>query len=562
MKNLTNFRWLVQQSKYSLKTLCIIPLVCLVSSVCNVGISMIFKGYMDIASGESLITFWQMTIFSVSIIIILALTQIVSSVLEGYSYSKTEKGLRISLIEQIVRKYLLKLNKMHTGEIQNRLTTDVAEISNFYIQLFGQMSLVFFTSFFAVILLFLLNWKIMLIFLIIIPLLTMLISVFSPKLQKAAETDSKNEDANRSYMQELLMLLPLYQVYLMGKIAGEHTQYLYRKKTTSKVRLSFLEGSFAFLNSLTSFGIFIITSAVGAYFVKTGENTVGDLVAMIQLSNYIMLPLTEAPRIIALYNKTISSVKRIREIEQVQNRDTVELENRDSFRADFIALRHLSFEYEKEKLILDDINAVFPKDRIIGIIGKSGSGKSTLIKLILGLYLPDENGMIEIRNTGDSQNYYNYEGIISYVPSDNFVFSGTVKDNICMRSPVDKNKFDEVCKAANIHDLISSFKLKENENINESGNNLYTRSRVRIAIARALYAGTSIIIFDEPTANLDSESVKLFVKMIKLFSKDKICIIVTHDDSVASVCDDVYQLKEKQLIFVEKGQNMLSQRFK
>lgn len=178
MKNLSNFRWLLKQSKYSLNILCIIPLVCFVSSLCNIGISMIFKGYMDIASGENSITFLQMTVFSLSVIIVFALTQIASSVLEGYSYSKTEKGLRVSLIEQIIKKQLLKLNEMHTGEIQNRLTTDVAEVSNFYIQLFGQMSGVFFTSLLAIISLFILNWKITLIFLIVIPLLTMLISFF------------------------------------------------------------------------------------------------------------------------------------------------------------------------------------------------------------------------------------------------------------------------------------------------------------------------------------------------------------------------------------------------
>ena len=143
MKNSNNLRWLAHQSKYSLNILCIIPVVCLVSSLCNIGISMIFKGYMDIASGVNSITFLKMTIFSLSVIVVFALTQIASSVLEGYSYSKTEKGLRISLTEQIVSKQLLRINKMHTGEIQNRLTTDVAEIAGFYIQLFGQMTAVY-----------------------------------------------------------------------------------------------------------------------------------------------------------------------------------------------------------------------------------------------------------------------------------------------------------------------------------------------------------------------------------------------------------------------------------
>ena len=183
MKKTSNFRWLVHQSKYSLNILCIIPFVCLVSSLCNIGISMIFKGYIDIATSENSLTFLQMTIFSLTVIVVFALTQIASSVLEGYSYSKTEKGLRVYLIEQIIKKHLLKLNKMHSGEIQNRLTSDVAEVSDFYIQLFGQMSGVIFTSLLALVSLFILNWKITLIFLIVIPVLTMLISAFSPKLQ-------------------------------------------------------------------------------------------------------------------------------------------------------------------------------------------------------------------------------------------------------------------------------------------------------------------------------------------------------------------------------------------
>ena len=285
-------------------------------------------------------------------------------------------------------------------------------------------------------------------------------------------------------MQELLTLLPLYQVYSMGKIVGEYTKSLYEKKTTSKVKLSFLEGNFGFLNSLMSFGIFIITSAVGAYFVKTGENTVGDLVAMIQLSNYIMLPLFEAPRMIAVYNKTVSSVKRIREIENMQNRNMVEIKDKTEICVDWIELKHSSFAYDKEKLILNDINATCSKGKIVGIIGKSGNGKSTLIKLILGLYNPIEDSMIEIRNTKENLNYYNYEGIISYVPSDNFVFSGTVKDNICMSAPFEKNKFDKVCRDANIDNLVSAFALGENENINEGGNNLSMGQKQRIAIAR------------------------------------------------------------------------------
>lgn len=274
---------------------------------------------------------------------------------------------------------------------------------------------------------------------------------------------------------------------------------------------------------------------------------------MIQLSNYIMLPLTEAPKFLATYNNTLNSVKRIHEIEDVENRNVIKPEDKLPLSIDSIKLNHLSFEYEKGKPILADINVVFPKDEIIGIIGKSGNGKSTLIKLILGLYIPKDREMIEMRKDGESKNYYNYEGIISYVPSENFVFSGTIKDNICMSRPFEKNKFENACKAANIDQLVSSFELKENEVIKESGNNLSMGQKQRLAIARAIYADTSVIILDEPTANLDIESINLFKETIQNLSKGKICIIVTHDNNITSICDTVYRLEEKNLTLLEQG---------
>ena len=548
MKNSGHLRWMLRQTRYCIKVLWTLPVICVVLSACYVAVSMIFKGYMDIAASEGSVTFFQMTVFSVTTITVLALTQVASSVLEGHCYSKTESGLRTYFMGLISQKDLLALNKMHTGEVQNRLTTDVATVSDFFIKAFGQMSLLIFTSLFSITALLLLNWKITILFLMVIPLLTGLTATFFPKLQKAAEIDSKNEDANRSYMQEVLNRLPLLQVYPMGKNVGEFTRTLYEKKKKSKARLSFLEGAFGFVNSLTSFGVFIITSAVGVYFVIKGDNTVGDLVAMIQLSNYIILPLTEIPKLISSYNSAINSVKRMREIEGIKENHAIPFSPHENFAVDSIRLDHLSFAYDETEMVLDDVHAVFEKNKIIGIVGKSGSGKSTLIKLILGLYNPEKPNMIQMLSEQSTQNYYHHENIVSYVPSDDFVFNASVKDNICMNLPYDKDKFDRVCKEANVHDLVDHLPLKENAMIKENGNNLSMGQKQRLAIARALYADTSIIIFDEPTANLDQESKNLFKIMIRSFSQNRICIIVTHDDAVASICDDVYRLEGKRLV--------------
>lgn len=543
----SNIKWLWQQCKGSRLSLGLLPVVSFFMSICYLLITMIFQGFMDIAAGDSENTFYEMIVFSIVSIVLYALTQILSSVLEGYTYSKLEKRIRISLIQKILQKQLLDIQKMHTGEILNRLTSDVANVSEFYIQVFGQICLSICTSLLATIYLFILNWKMAILFLIIIPLLTFLISVFTPKLRNIAKLDSKNEDNNRSNMQEILSRLTLFQAYSMEQAVDCNIDMLYEKKKSSKIKLSILEGSMAFLNSMVTFCVFIIASGVGAYFVLKGQNQVGDLVAMIQLSNYIMLPLSTVPKWMSIYNVTATSIKRIEEIEELPDRPYEIVEDATFLQADKIELKQLKFSYNEQKLILDQVDAIFGRGDITAIIGESGSGKTTLLLLILGIYQPENERMIQIYEKERCYPFFGGVKNIAYVPSENFVYRGTVRDNICMSLKYEKNKFENACGLANIDKLIQNFKYGEEEIIEENGNNLSMGQKQRIAIARALYAATPVILFDEPTANLDPDSVEIFKKMIEGISRDKICIIVTHDMNVATICNRIYKLEKGAL---------------
>lgn len=254
-------------------------------------------------------------------------------------------------------------------------------------------------------------------FLIVIPLLTFLIAVFSPKLQKAAEIDSKNEDSNRVRMQEILSRLPLFQVYSMEEVIDKNMNTLYKQKKASKIKLSLLEGSFGFLNSLMTFCIFIIASGVGAYFVIRGENQVGDLVAMIQLSNYIMLPITEAPKWFAAYNGTVTSMKRIQEVENMDEKEVFSTTENLGETIDSVVLNNLSFSFDDREMVLDNVNAIMERGRITGIIGESGSGKTTLLNLILGLYPLKNEAMVQMRIGERTVAFHGNRGNIAYVPS-------------------------------------------------------------------------------------------------------------------------------------------------
>lgn len=516
-KKKLEWKWMRNQCRGSFLYLIGLSGLSVAMSVCYILITMIFQGFMNIAAGDSSVTLPQMFLFSAVAIFFYAASQIISSVLGG--------------------------------TVLNRLTSDVTNVIRFVTQLFGQLWLVVFTALFAIIYLFSLNWKMAILYLTIIPLLFLAISRISPKLQEAAEEDSANEDNNRKHMQEILNRLNLFQAYEMKESSQKNWDELYRRKKKSKIRLSLLQGEFGFLNTMMTFTIFILSGGIGAYFVLNGNNKVGDLVAMIQLSNYIILPLTEGSQWMNKYNSAVVSVRRIRELEDLKERDRKEALPEGHGKIHSLKVDKLSFAYkESGDCVLDGVSAEFRKGEITGIIGASGSGKTTLLNLILGLFPLQEKSMIRIETEEKSLCFDGGREAVSYVPSDNFVFYGTVRENVCMSLPYEEKKFWESCRLANIDGLIRSFKEKENEWIQEDGSNLSVGQKQRIALARALYNGADIIVFDEPTANLDKASCEVFRKMIRAISKDKICIIVTHDKDMMGTCDRVYELKDKRLV--------------
>lgn len=554
MEKVSELKWILRQCKGSFVYLFGLLCLNLFVSVCYILITLIFQGFMNIAAGDTSVTLVQMFCFSGIAVLIYALSQIFSSLLEGYIYGRFEKNIRGNLIEEIFDKQSLDIHRMHSGEILNRLTSDVANVVDFVVQLFGGLWLTFFTALLAIIYLFILNWKMAVLYLTIIPLLFLAITRFAPKIQVAAQADAVNEDNNRKQMQEILNRFDLFQIYSMKDVTRENWEELYKKKKRSKIKLSLLQGEFGFLNTMMTFAIFLLSSGIGAYFVINGSNKVGDLVAMIQLSNYIILPLTEGSQWMSKYNNTVVSVRRINELESFKNKIKLKEDDLIHEKIEGLVINDLSFSYVDDKqYVLEGVSADFPRGEIVGIVGASGSGKTTLLNLILGLFPAEEESMICAVSCNGKFPFAGGRQNISYVPSDNFVFYGSVKENICMSLGYDEKKFWEVCKLANIDRLIDSFKEKEKELINENGNNLSEGQKQRIALARALYNDADIIVFDEPTANLDKDSCNIFMEMLRVISIDRICIIVTHDNNMTKICDKIYELKDKKLVPVPLG---------
>ena len=217
-----------------------------------------------------------------------------------------------------------------------------------------------------------------------------------------------------------------------------------------------------------------------------------------------------------------------------------------------ISLKNVSFSYNSSnKLVLKNINLIISAGSRVGIIGKSGSGKSTLADLILGLLNPN-SGEISVDRKPIINEKENWFSCVASVPQNIFITEQTISENIAFGVNKNKINMEEVKKSSNkaeLSDFIENRENRYNNIIGEKGLKISAGQRQRLAIARALYKKSKLIIFDEATSSLDSESEKNVLNTIFSLSRRRhTLIIITHKLSNLKRCDHIYKIQNSKII--------------
>ena len=211
-----------------------------------------------------------------------------------------------------------------------------------------------------------------------------------------------------------------------------------------------------------------------------------------------------------------------------------------------IIFSNVSFSYDLKKPIIDKLNLKIKKNSCFGIIGESGSGKSTITDLVMGLIEPT-TGEIKIDKNSLKENINLWKNNISYVSQSPFFLNDTVEKNIAFgqsENKIDKKLVIDVSKKAQIFDHINKLKYKFKTNVGEAGIKFSGGQLQRIAIARALYRKTNVLILDEATNSLDNQSEIMFFKFLKKIKKKLTIIIITHKAENISICDQILKIKK------------------
>ncbi len=324
---------------------------------------------------------------------------------------------------------------------------------------------------------------------------------------------------------------------------------IFQNVKKSMTATAIMTSSSTFLIGLATTGVM----GIGGYYMMQGTMTFGDFIQFTFLLAFMVAPIVQMSNIGSQLTEALAGLDRTEELmnmpaeEDDEERDVV----LDDIKGEVI-FDNVSFEYEEGKEVIKNINFSVPSGSVTALVGSSGSGKSTIAGLS-ATFLNPKSGTITIDNQDMSKvKLSSYRKHLGVVLQDEFLFEGTIRANIMFPRPnATEAELQNAVKAAYVNEFTDRFDNGLDTLIGERGVKLSGGQRQRLAIARAILADPKIIILDEATSSLDTESESLIQKSLSELVKDRTTIVIAHRLSTIKQADQILVIEAGEI--AERG---------
>lgn len=328
---------------------------------------------------------------------------------------------------------------------------------------------------------------------------------------------------------------------------GVHRIFLNVKKSLTATAL--ITSSSTFLLGLASAGIM----GIGGYFMMNGDMTYGEFVSFTLFLGFMIAPIVQMSNIGSQLTEALAGLDRTQELMTMDEEDNG-LERPEILNGiqGNIEFNDVSFSYEEDKEVLHNIDFTAPAGSVTALVGSSGSGKSTIAGLA-ATFLNPSSGKVTIDDVDlTSVNLSSYRSNLGVVLQDDFLYEGTIRENILFARPdASEEELLDAVKGAYVHEFTDRFEEGLDTVIGERGVKLSGGQRQRISIARALLANPKIIILDEATSNLDTESESYIQKSLAVLMKNRTTFVIAHRLSTIQQADQILVIEDGEI--VERG---------
>lgn len=491
---------------------------------------------------------WNIVVLFASIFIINALLSGLGIYLLSKIGEKMIYGIRSLLWEHMIKLKMPFFDKNESGQLMSRLTDDTKVINDFISQKLPQLLPAIITLIGSIIMLFIMDWQMTLLTFIAIPIFMGIMIPLGRRMQKISK-HTQAEIANFSgLLGRVLTEMRLVKISNTEQKELNNAHYNLNEIYKLGLRQAKIVAIIQPISSVIMLLMIAIILGFGAIRIATGAITAGALIAMIFYVMQLSMPLMNLSTLVTDYKKAVGASQRIYEImqepvepmEQLNPIANINIEN------GALEFNNVEFKYDV-KTILDHISFRIPQGDISAFVGPSGSGKSTIFNLIERMYDID-NGDITYGN----KSIYdipitNWRSKIGYVMQSNSMMTGTIRDNILygINRIVSDEELIKYAKLANCHDFIMQFDEGYDTLVGERGLKLSGGQRQRIDIARSFVKNPDILLLDEATANLDSESEQKIQEALEVLMKGRTTIVIAHRLSTIK--------KAGQIIFIDQG---------
>ena len=546
MKNISTLKWISKSTKKQHPKLFLLIFLNVIFSVLFVlfafQIKAVLGGALNGNKGELINGAIWLGVIIVSQLIL----RIVINSLSEHIKAKIATDMRFNMFSDIVSKKFEKISKYHSGELMNRIISDISVVSTGVSTILPNLFSAMARLLSAVIALVVLDPIFALAFCGLGILVSILIVFTRTKLKNLHKDIQEADGKSRSFMQECIENLLAVKVFSVdGKIEKKTDKLLDNSYKAIMKRKTYSVTGNAIFNFIFTLGYFFAL-VYGSFMIIGGSMFYDELAAILQLVNNVQMPFASLSSIIPEYYSMLASAERIIEIENIECENSGNLIQKEEVYALMQSLdfKNVSFAYKDEE-VLKNINFSIKKGDFVLLSGASGSGKTTIIKLLLGVYQPNGGEINFALEDSNIKLDYASRSMFSYVPQGNMLFSGSIRENITLiNTNATENEIEKVLDLSCCKEFIGELPNGIDTKIGERGLGLSEGQIQRIAIARALLSSAPIILLDESTSALDEQTEEKVLKNLKSIEKLTL-IIVSHKKAPKSICN--------KKLYVENG---------
>ena len=463
------------------------------------------------------------------------------------------RDIRDALYKKCLELPIAYFSEKRKGDTMSRITTDVTEIQVSFLSILVILVRDPLTILFTIFAMVLISWELSIFVFIFIPITGFIISLVGKSLKRKSNRVQKEQGYFLSVLEETLTGLKIIKSF------NANDQFDKRFRESTERYFNFSNKLINRQNLASPLSEFLGITAIAALLWYGGrmvlvEETLnaGLFITYMALSYQILTPAKTISKASYSIKKGNAAAARILEILEKENSiaDSQGSKSKKSF-DEGLALKNVWFKYEDE-WVLEDFSAEIKKGRTVALVGPSGSGKSTITNLITRFY-DIQKGDIQLDGTSIKDIQLNsLRNLIALVTQDSILFNDTIKQNLRVAAPeaTDEEMIDAL-KVANAYRFVKTLPKGLDTIVGDGGNKLSGGQKQRISIARAVLKNAPILVLDEATSSLDTESERLVQEALKRIMENKTSLVIAHRLSTIKNADEIIVLDQGKII--ERG---------